>query len=368
MPRPLILWTSDWHLAPGAWKKAPQIRGDSYFALEQIVDLALQFGVKAVCCAGDLTDDPRPDAETVKVMRHQLDRLEESGKKVPFIRGQHDGLTGPPWLSAVHDGPHYCHRGTAEIAGVQVYGLDYMPPDEFRRALDEVEPGTDVLMTHQVWKDWIPWRNNAPLLEELVLCGPKARFCVTGDFHHHLAVNRGEVTILSPGSACMQALDEPPEKRVWLMYDDLSVQSVPLLSRPFHSITVETPEDLERAVADVSPYMDMYCRTPGDLPEGVRVPIVRVRYADNLPEADARLRAAFVRVHAFVEPYPSTQQVVEVGRDDKNDAAVHTALERLAPAGTVVHRDLTELMDAPNAGAALTNIRERFYREAVGED
>jgi metal-dependent HD superfamily phosphatase/phosphodiesterase len=111
----------------------------------------------------------------------------------------------------------------------------------------------------------------------------------------------------------------------------------------------------------------MYCRSPGDLPEGVRVPIVRVRYADNLPEADARLRAAFERVHAFVEPYPSDQKVVEVGRDDSTDAAVHTALARLAPVGTVVHRDLSELLEAPNSGVALNSIRERFYKEFTGE-
>jgi len=367
MRRPSILWTSDWHLAPGAWKKAPQIAGDSYFALEQIVDLALQMGVKAVCAAGDLTDDPRPSPDTVRRIREQLTRLEEAGKKVPFIRGQHDGLQGEPWLTAVHDGPHYCHKGEAWVGDLRVYGLDYMPPDDFRAELEQIPDGVDVLMTHQVWKDWIPWRNNAPMLEELVTSGPRVKVCVTGDFHHHLEVKRGEVTILSPGSTCMQALDEPPEKRVWVMYDDLTVQSIPLLGRPFHSIVVETPEDLERVVADVSPYSDMYCRSPGDLPEGVRVPIVRVRYADNLPEADARLRAAFAHVHAFVEPYPSAQQVVEVGRDDKSDAAVHTALERLAPSGTFIHRDLTELLDAPSAPVAIETIRQRFYKEAAGE-
>lgn len=368
MKRPLILWTSDWHLAQGAWKKAPQIRGDSYFALEQIVDIALSRGVKAVCCAGDLTDDPYPSPDTVRHIRLQLDRLEDAGKKVPFIRGQHDGLTGEPWMTAVHDGPHYCHKGEAWVGDLRIHGLDYMPPDDFRRELELIPDGVNVLMTHQVWKDWIPWRNTAPLLEELATAVNPVRFCVTGDFHHHLAVNRGEVTILSPGSSCMQALDEPPEKRVWLMYDDLSVESLPLLSRPFSSVVLETPDDLERLVADTSMYRLMYCRTPGDLPEGVRVPIVRVRYADNIPEADSRVRAALDGVHLFVEPIPAGHQVVEVGREEKGDAAVHTALERLAPPGTVIHRDLIELIDSPNAQAALANIEKRFYQEATGED
>ena len=33
--------SSDWHLAPGAWKSMPGIRGDSYYALAQIVYLFL---------------------------------------------------------------------------------------------------------------------------------------------------------------------------------------------------------------------------------------------------------------------------------------------------------------------------------------
>lgn len=364
MRRPLILWTSDWHLAPGAWKKAPQIRGDSYFALEQIVDIALQLGVRAVCCAGDLTDDPHPDAVTAWHMRRQLDRLEESGIKVPFVRGQHDGLTGMPWLHAVHDGPHHCHRNMAWVADLRIYGLDYMSPDEFRLELDEMPTGVDILMTHQVWKDWIPWRHTAPMLGELKGC----KVCVTGDFHHHLStVTESGIRVYSPGSSAMQALDEPPDKYVWVMYDDLSMESVALRGRPFHSAVVGTPDDLEKLVADTSEFRLMYSHTPGDLPEGVRIPIVRVRYADNIPEADARLRAALDGVHAFVEPFPAGEQVLEVGRDTRTDHALHAALARLRPPGDPVHRDVLELLDSTNHGAAMANIEARFKKEAAGE-
>ena len=95
-----LLHTADWHLGrrypafgPAAARSLTRARFD---AVERLLALAERLAVDAVLCAGDLFDDPAPDASTTEALAELL-----AGQRRPIILlpGNHDPLGGAqsPW-------------------------------------------------------------------------------------------------------------------------------------------------------------------------------------------------------------------------------------------------------------------------------
>jgi DNA repair exonuclease SbcCD nuclease subunit len=55
---------ADVHSRRCAWASRPNLCGDSAYAIEQVVDAAVEHRVPLVV-AGDLLDEPKPEAEAV---------------------------------------------------------------------------------------------------------------------------------------------------------------------------------------------------------------------------------------------------------------------------------------------------------------
>lgn len=354
---PVAVVASDWHLAPGAWKRNPAIAGDAYHGLNQAVDYCLQRQVPMIA-PGDLFDVQHPDAFSLYAARMALDRMARANLDLYHVQGQHEYQHPVPVLNAIHSGPVHVNRTVFRVGPLRCVGLDYMNPDALRAEFATAgrREGADVLVTHQVWKNLVPWRQNAPTFEEIPY-----GYTVSGDFHHHGLWHYhgpgGEGVFMSPGTLCMQALDEPPEKFVYLLYDDLTCESLPLTSRPFHGVVLETPEDLEKLVAEAA----RVCYHPPDTHPTIQRPIVRVRYADHLPEAASRLEAALAPAHAFLEAFKlEAAQAVPEHPSPMGDQALVTCLSRLRDPSTPAYRDVIRLLDAADVPAEIAAIVSTF--------
>ena len=134
--RPLLLATADWHLAPRAWANRPTLKSDSYFALEQIVSMAIDEQLPIVA-AGDLIDRQVNEQAPIEFVREQLDKLQANKIPLWFIQGQHE-LQARPWLR-VHKWPDWLEEGGAVQGGLEIRGFDWKPTAELATKLAEYQ-------------------------------------------------------------------------------------------------------------------------------------------------------------------------------------------------------------------------------------
>lgn len=249
MADPVAIFCADTHLDLGAWAHRPRLRGDSVFALTQIVDMAERRNVQAVVFAGDFFDVRKPPSEVISAVRRQLDRLQANDITPYFIQGQHD-LASPPWLCAIHSGPVWLHRQHVVLGdSINVYGIDWQPADKVQEELQQVPPGIDLLVMHQVWGDFM---GDITLPECHFSDLPDVGTIFTGDYHSSVHEQRGELEIISPGATHARAANEPGTHRVTILQDDGSFEWSKLRSRHKLTISVLSHEDLESLPEEVA--------------------------------------------------------------------------------------------------------------------
>lgn len=292
MRKIIAVLTADTHLAPRAWARYPGLAGDSYFAFEAVFAAAQERRVPVVL-AGDVFDVNRPDAMSVRVAQQAIAGLQQWGLSTYYVQGQHE-LSVPPWLSLTTACP--LHRFTVELGGVRVRGLDYTRRGLLAKELADVPAGTDVLVAHQVWREHM---GDHVATEGRFADVPHAEVVVSGDFHgHRTTVVTGAtgqpVLAVSPGTTCLQAADEDPQKFAFVLYDTLEVDSFVLPSRPAVRHTVYTEGGLEDAIRELPDGVEAAVEAAAALgvPPPLLKPVWLVRCRDDVPRAAERLRAA----------------------------------------------------------------------------
>lgn len=285
--KPIAILSADWHGAPRAWVKRPDILGDSYYGLEQAVDLAIQYSVPLIG-AGDLLDNKEPDSYTLWRFQQELERFKNAGTfgTVYFVQGQHE-LSDPPWMSIIGSNTIDMADKTITLGGRSFVGLDYQYPDDVRRALEQL-PSGDVLITHQVFKDFTG-RGSA----QLDWIPNHFKLVVTGDCHRVAMLDTSDsmaFRVLSPGPLCMQSISEDPEKYVYVLCEDLSVHPVQLKSRPFKRIMLSSEEGLNQLLAGP---LQSLISIPAGLPDYIAKPFLVIEYDSSIPEAYNKLRTKF---------------------------------------------------------------------------
>ena len=101
-----------------------------------------------------------------------------------------------------------------------LYGLDYCNPGEVSAKIGAIPSQAHVLLTHQVWREFLGaergdvWLNEIPRSVQLVC---------TGDFHAHRDLEEDAMpSVISPGPLCMQNIGERAPKGVYILFDDLT--------------------------------------------------------------------------------------------------------------------------------------------------
>jgi len=323
MPEAIALVTADWHVRKfdRVWYRRDTLTGDTAWGIEQVLAQAEKFDVRSVMLLGDLFEQKLQQSDALATMREALDALQHQERAVYYVQGQHERST-PPLLAALHRWPQHIDGQTTTLAnGAKVYGLDYKSPNEVKAALEAVPAGTDVLATHQVWKDfmgedrgdaWFHWTSVPHIL--------------TGDFHQTLDETRGNVHVVSPGSLCMQKVDEPSEKFVYILWDNMTVEAVRLHTRGYFEARINSPDELDR-------FLDTWTQHPARIPKQgvpatVATNIIRIWYRADIPEARVRLEARVrADAHLFIKVVPVEEQQVSVDTERRVRAVLGGGLE-----------------------------------------
>lgn len=366
MRKPLCVGSSDWHLEKNAWIRYPDIAGDSYFALQQIVDYCIQYGVPLLA-AGDLFDKPFPDSKSVYMATRQMDRMENARLKVFFTQGQHEMSKDEPWLSS-HTWPIHTHEIQTKIKGVNLYGLDYIKAHQLKATLELVPATTDILMCHQVWRDFMGSCVVADgSLSQINLSN---KLILTGDYHKHVQIKVShpdsvqDNQVLSPGSMCLQSIDEPPDKLIYLIYDDLSFESLPLKSRLVHKVTINNKDELDQFVDSVS---NNEFELQEDVPDNIARPILVLRYASEVEDIHSRLTQSLTdsNCHLFLRPMSQEMaiQVVETTEAQKTiDLGLIGNLSKLCDKESEQFVMISRLLNSSNPSEELNTMYKEFMK------
>lgn len=284
---PIAVISSDWHVALNAWKKYPEIRGDAEFSLSQIVDISTALNVPLIA-AGDLFDVKNPDSYTVNVTARQMKRMLEANLPVFYVQGQHE-MASPTWFS-LFEGCKHVHDKTFEISGIKFYGYDYFLPKSFDDSYVRFKPA-DVLVTHQVWSELLPRHGQIHCCSySLIAQNNTYKAIISGDFHSHFTTNieNTSCTFVSPGSICLQDMNEPANKSVWVMTENYEFISVPIKSRKVISANIKSDNDLNTVVS-----MSSGLSEDTDIPNGIGKPILRIKYNTDIKNVFAAVTNAY---------------------------------------------------------------------------
>lgn len=210
--KPLFVFCADLHLEDGAWSTRPAIYGDAYYSFQQIIDYCIEHRLPLIM-GGDILEKKQNLARPIAKLCAGLTRMQDEELEVFYIQGNHEYDRNAPWLS-VHPWPIHIHDVLYNIRGAQVYGLDWLPRGDIQTALAAVPENTDILITHQVWKDFMGeiGRTECELTDV-----HHVQTVLAGDFHitkvaESTNAQGKAIKMLSPGSTAMQDMGEQPDK------------------------------------------------------------------------------------------------------------------------------------------------------------
>lgn len=363
MSTPLALITADWHIRKNdqIWLRHPEIRGDVSYGIHQMCQLAEQYRVKYVLIAGDIFEERLQQSDTVQMLRTVLDFLSTRRIQVMFIQGQHE-LSYPTWMCALHGWPTYIHERLVQLNnGPLIYGLDYCQPSGLPRAFSGIPANTDLLLTHQLWQEFMGSHGSA---HTSML--PKPEMLVySGDLHQHVqAVCANGTKLWSPGPLCPQDLSEFNQMGVYILNDDLTHQSVSLQRRRAFTVTIGDEAELETFIADWQNHPARPLQS--NVPPSIEMSILRVKYPNNIPQIIARLRKTVGHdVYLFEDPHPAVKTEITIDRAERIDVVqgggLPRCIERYYGDNPEVRRDAVKLYRSTE----IVRDIEQIFSEAV---
>lgn len=300
----LFVFTADLHLEDGAWSTRPGIYGDAYCSFEQIVEYCIENKLPLIL-GGDVLEKKSNLARPIAKLCAGLSRMESADVPVYYIQGNHEYDRNAPWLS-VHSWPQHIHCQTINIGGKNVYGLDWLPKGEIQTAFQEVPADTDILITHQVWKDFM---GNVGRTECELVDVHHVQTVLAGDFHVTKTIEgvnaQGQpIKMLSPGSTAMQDMGEAQDKFFFVIEETAArISFTPMLlkTRRFLGYTVREQEMLD-ALCSGQLRDDIAALPTAALPHDIQKPLVKIKFDKQLPDAYLRLMTAVGEsAHLFCE-------------------------------------------------------------------
>ncbi|NDD52372.1 hypothetical protein EBZ39_00580 [bacterium] len=351
---PLFVFCADLHLEDGAWSSRPGIYGDAYYSFEQIVDYCIQHKLPLIM-GGDILEKKQNLARPIAKLARGLTRLQNANVNAYYIQGNHEYDRNAPWLS-VHPWPIHLHDAGVEFGGVTVWGLDWHPKGEIQEALKTLVPtDTQILITHQVWKDFMGeiGRTECDLTDV-----HHAQIVLAGDFHVTKTVTgvnaQGKpITMLSPGSTAMQDMAESPDKFFFVIGkgtdEQIEFQPVQLKTRRFANYVVKDVETLDRLCAGQLA-KEIQAMLDSELPEEINKPLIRIKFDKRLPDAYLRIMTAvshFGHIACEAITEKSNTRSAMTSRDtSKNDLT--TAVADLLGDTSEAYKLATALLNSPD--------------------
>lgn len=370
--QPLFVFTADLHLEDGAWSTKPGIYGDAYYSFAQIIDYCIAHRLPLIL-GGDVLERKQNLARPIAKLCEGLSRMQAAQLDVYYIQGNHEYDRNAPWLS-IHPWPIHLHNISADFGAISisVHGLDWLPRGEIQTAFQAVPADTDILVTHQVWKDFMGeiGRTECELTDV-----HHVQTVLAGDFHVTKIVEsvnaQGKpIKMLSPGSTAMQDMGEQPSKFFFVISEHngaIVFDAVPLKTRGTLSYVVKDVElldelcagkltrEIEKLVAD--------SKSAGHHPD-IHKPLVRVKFDKRLPDAFLRITTAVSdSAHLFCEALTDkvAQRQSQTRDSVKNDLL--SALSDLIGDGNESYKLASALLTADDPGKELEAQFSKFMNE-----
>lgn len=349
---PLFVFCADLHLEDGAWTTKPGIYGDAYYSFQQIIDYCIEHKLPLVM-GGDILEKKQNLARPIAKLCEGLTRLQAANVPAYYIQGNHEFDRNAPWLS-IHPWPIHMHTAVTLIGDTAVYGLDWLPRGDIQEALKQVPVGTDILITHQVWKDFMGeiGRTECELTDV-----HHVQTILAGDFHvtkvaESVNAQGQPIKMLSPGSTAMQDMGETHEKFFFVICRDaeqIVFKPEPLKTRGVVQYVVKEQEMLDDLCAGrlAKEIEALIARAKAHAyhPD-IHKPLVRVKFDKRLPDAFLRISTAVGdSAHLFCEALTEKTQRQNQSRDAvKNDLL--SALADLLPGSPAAYNLASALLTA----------------------
>lgn len=367
--RSLFVFCADTHLADGAWASRPAIAGDSYYSFEQIILYCLEHNLPLVI-GGDVLDVKRNLAAPVRTLCEQMAKMQQANLPVYYTQGQHELDRNTTWMS-VHPWPKHVNEQAFVINGARLWGIDWLPRGDIQEAFKRVPLDTDILVCHQVWKNFM---KNIGRPECELSDVHNVRHVLTGDFHvttieRCLNAQGTPVTLYSPGSTCMQDISEAQDKYFYVIGEqsgEFNAQPVQLRTRRFKTYTLTDQNSLDNfCTGGFSADVAQLVLSP-PLPAGIDKPLVRVKFDKRLPDAHLRITTAVDKTaHLFCEA------LVDKSRGEQETSRAVAQNDLLNVVSELLEKNpaalklATELLSAENATAGIEQLFLAFNQEAI---
>lgn len=344
--RPLFVFAADLHMQPCAWKSRRTLCGDALNSFEQLLSVAAYLKVPLVL-GGDIFDSKTPDPATLA----QAGVLLRNSSGLPalyYVQGDHD-RTNPPWLSLLGDPRVRYVSGTSDVLqDGSVYALDWDTPTAYVESLATIPDSAKILITHQYWDELMTGaRVNAVSRVSLSSIPRHINHLFTGDMHRTATIAKPSqadwLNIYSPGSTCMQSIDEWPDKYAFIVTHspaNLGVIPYKLATRPVFRYVLADEGQLRACLGELERLADIY-RYP------TTAAIVDIAYTDGLPGIEA-VSNYDRQLHLFttaIASMASTEAAKPPATLETYQTAVINRLTATNPAAAALAPDLLSAAD-----------------------
>lgn len=373
--RPLFVFCADLHLEDGAWTTRPGIYGDAYYSFNQIINYCTEHRLPLIL-GGDVLEKKQNLARPVAKLCEGLSRMQAANLDVYYIQGNHEYDRNAPWLS-VHHWSKHINKQTVTIGGVRVYGLDWLPRGEIQTAFQEVPADTNILITHQVWKDFMGdvGRTECELTDV-----HHVQTVLAGDFHvtttaESVNAQGLPIKMFSPGSTAMQDISEAPEKHFFVVCEDdagkYTVAPKKLVTREFLSYKVHDQAQLDEICAgklsrDIEHATQTTAGKAGRDAD-ICKPLVRIKFNKDLPDAYVRLTTTVGEsAHLFCDVLTERQEITQ--KPASRESTKNDLLQALADVlgdGTPAYKFAQEVLQATNPKRAAEEHFQSYVKEAA---
>jgi len=361
-------FTADLHLREQVWKSRPDLTGDTYYALEQIVDWCVADRTNLVL-GGDQFDSPYPSSADMHFLQVQVNRLRAAGLSVFAYDGNHDGQA-VSWIEQIHGLENLNERLTEICPGVPAYALNFRPAPELAEALARVPATTQVLLLHQFDRNVVDIPGQWDFDPAWIPPMTGLKVVLLGHIHrpssHTDPVSR--VVYAYCGSPSMHEISEThPKSFIVVDTQTWELRRQPLLSRHVATAVLPDEQTLSAFIAEFGP--KLLAELPPVPHPTVSRPIIKVRYPDDLPGALSRLRAAF-GTSAYIWPDPQRAADAEAAAAAGNtlEEAVGALIDKVKQ--PELFEMLTSLLgtlgDPSAAGQVLEHFRVRHGVQRPG--
>lgn len=371
----VAVFAADLHISDYIWSSHPSIAGDSFFALKQVVDIAITHACPLVL-AGDVLELMRtgtPTSRTVSEVSSCIERLRAANIPLYYISGQHD-LADPSWLESINPWAKDVSQREFSLGGKRWFGINYQETESLAICLQYMPEDLYGLVLHQRWREFHGGSNSHGSLTDIVEANSSLKIIVTGDLHKLDSGKERGCHFISPGATHKRTIAEPNVHYVVGITDTGSIRPCGLLSRPVINVVASSRDRWSTVIARLPQFLEDAATKAikAGIPPGIATPLLIIEDQAGC-EAVQEAKAIFSdRAHVLAKN--STLKTETVARDfqslvsgssrvyaDKKEAML-AKIDQWATSEFGANNPTTSLIRGLVDGVSVVSLRDNYLK------